>query len=165
VKVQSAAGSRTGDPFNLQRFITAQASTYERARAELARGRKTSHWMWFIFPQIRGLGNSHMAVTYAISSIEEARAYLAHPVLGPRLRECVQLVNEVEGASLVEIFGRPDDLKFRSSMTLFARAATAPPEEGRRKTAPAPREPDAGFRRALEKYCDSVEDPSTVERL
>lgn len=149
MKLDSAATSRTGDPFNLQRFVTAQAPTYETARAELLSGRKTSHWMWFIFPQLHGLGRSHTAERYAISSIEEARAYLAHPVLGPRVKECARIVNEIEGASLEEIFGYPDNLKFRSSMTLFARAATA----------------DEPFRKALEKYCGSQEDPLTVERL
>lgn len=165
MKLQSASTSRTGDPFNLQRFVTAQLSTYEDARAELQRGRKTSHWMWFIFPQIQGLGRSHTAERYAISSIEEARAYLAHPVLGPRLRECTRIVNELEGVGLEEIFGHPDNLKFRSSMTLFARAATRPREQDRRNTARGPRDPDVGFRRALEKYCGSQEDPLTVERL
>jgi uncharacterized protein (DUF1810 family) len=140
---------QAGDPYDVQRFVDAQASTYERARAELLRGRKTSHWMWFIFPQIRGLGSSHTAEKYAISSIEEARAYLAHPVLGARLRECTRIVNEIDGTGLEEIFGSPDDLKFRSSMTLFAHAA---PD-------------DAVFRDALEKYCNSAEDPLTVERL
>jgi len=137
------------DPYNLQRFIDAQASTYERARSELLRGRKVSHWMWFVFPQIRGLGRSAMAEKYAISSIDEARAFLAHPALGRRLFECTRLVNEIEGKSLEEIFGYPDDLKFRSSMTLFAQAA--PNEEL--------------FREALRKYCNSDDDPMTLERL
>ena len=137
------------DPYNLQRFVDAQASVYERARAELERGRKTSHWMWFIFPQIRGLGRSRTAEKYAISSLEEARAYLAHPVLGARLRECARIVNQLEGTSLAEIFGFPDELKFRSSMTLFARAAPGEPM----------------FREALRKYCGSEPDPLTLDRL
>jgi len=137
------------DPYNLQRFIDAEASTYERARSELLRGRKVSHWMWFIFPQIRGLGRSAMAEKYAISSVDEACAFLAHPVLGRRLLECTRIVNELEGSSLEEIFGSPDDLKFRSSMTLFAHAA--PNEEA--------------FRAALGKYCNSDDDPLTLERV
>src|ERR1700678_3684032 len=108
------------DRFNLERFVDAQASTYEQGRAELVAGEKRSHWMWFIFPQIQGLGSSEMAQRYAISGLEEARAYLKHAVLGPRLKECTALVNAVEGRTLEEIFGYPDDLKFHSSMTLFA---------------------------------------------
>ena len=110
----------TGDPFRLQRFLDAQASTYEQARAELAAGRKRGHWMWFIFPQIAGLGFSEMSRRYAISGVAEAKAYLAHPLLGPRLRECMGLVNAVEHRSLNAILGDPDDLKFHSSVTLFA---------------------------------------------
>ena len=103
---------QASDPYNLQRFLDAQASKYERARSELLRGRKTSHWMWFIFPQIRGLGRSRTAEKYAISSIEEARAFLSHPVLGTRLRDCTRIVTEIEGSGLEQIFGYPDDLKF-----------------------------------------------------
>lgn len=111
------------DPYDLERFVSAQAPVYARACAELRAGRKTSHWMWFIFPQIAGLGSSAMAQSFAISSLAEAKAYLDHPVLGPRLVACTKLVNEIEGRSARQIFGSPDDLKFRSSMTLFAEAA------------------------------------------
>src|ERR1700710_3102293 len=107
------------DPFDLQRFIGAQAPAIERVRAELRDGRKRSHWMWFVFPQISGLGSSAMAVRYAIASPDEARAYLAHPVLGARLRDCTQMVLDVEGRDVHRIFGSPDDMKFHSSMTLF----------------------------------------------
>ena len=107
------------DPFDLQRFVDAQASVYERVRAELRNGRKQSHWMWFIFPQIAGLGHSAMAQRYAISSLREAEAYLKHPVLGPRLRECTRLMLRIEGKSAHDILGSPDDLKFHSSLTLF----------------------------------------------
>ncbi len=112
----------TDDPFDLKRFVDAQAPVYGNVVAELRDGRKRSHWMWFVFPQLRGLGGSAMAARYGISSLEEAGAYLSHPVLGPRLRECTQLVNGVQGRSIGQIFGSPDDLKLRSSMTLFARA-------------------------------------------
>ena len=108
------------DPFDLERFVDAQSPVYPRVLAELRRGRKQSHWMWFIFPQLAGLGHSAMAQRFAIDSTEEARAYLAHGLLGPRLRECTALVNGVEGRTISEILGSPDDLKFCSSMTLFA---------------------------------------------
>ena len=138
------------DPFQLRRFVEAQRGTYEQARAELAAGEKQSHWMWFIFPQIQGLGSSSMAQRYAITSLAEARAYLAHPVLGERLRDCTSLVNATEGRTLEEIFGYPDDLKFHSSATLFARAD----------------ETSAGvFRTALERYFQGREDSGTVKRL
>ena len=137
------------DAYDLNRFVQAQAPVYERVLSELRAGRKASHWMWFIFPQIRGLGRSAMAEKYAISSVDEACAFLAHPVLGRRLLECTRIVNELEGSSLEEIFGSPDDLKFRSSMTLFAHAA--PNEEA--------------FRAALGKYCNSDDDPLTLERV
>jgi len=110
------------DPYNLQRFLEAQQEDYEDVCAELRAGRKRTHWMWYIFPQIKGLGRSATADWFAISSLDEAQAYLLHPVLGPRLRECTELVNRVDGRSLPEIFGSPDDLKFRSCMTLFAHA-------------------------------------------
>jgi uncharacterized protein (DUF1810 family) len=126
------------DPFDLQRFVAAQDGVYEAAREELRAGRKRSHWMWFVFPQGAGLGASAMAQLYAIGSLVEARAYLAHPLLGPRLRECAELVNHIEGRTLLEIFGDPDRLKFCSSMSLFARAAPG----------------DPAFTRALDKYCD-----------
>ena len=135
--------------YDLERFVDAQRPVYEEARAELRRGRKQSHWMWFIFPQIEGLGRSETARMYAISSREEAEAYLEHPVLGPRLRECTRLVNLVEGRSAEEVFGRPDDLKFRSSMTLFAHAASD----------------NEVFMEALRKYFGGAFDPLTLERL
>ena len=137
------------DPFNLQRFVAAQDSVYGSVVAELQAGRKESHWMWFVFPQIQGLGYSGMAVKYAIASAAEARAYLEHPVLGPRLRECVKLVLAIEDASAWDIFGSPDDLKFRSSLTLFAEAATD----------------HQLFRAALEKYFESEPDSLTLQLL
>ena len=124
------------DPFNLERFVDAQAPVYDQARREMAAGRKESHWMWFIFPQIEGLGQSPMSIRFAIASLDEAKAYLAHPVLGARLRECARLALELEGKSARDIFGPIDEMKFRSSMTLFARAA---PAEG-------------VFQRCLDKY-------------
>jgi len=112
------------DPFDLARFVNAQdqGGTYQQALAELRRGRKTSHWMWFVFPQIAGLGSSPMARRYAISSLAEAAAYLAHPVLGPRLVDCARAVLQTDAARAEEIFGSIDAIKLRSSMTLFARA-------------------------------------------
>jgi uncharacterized protein (DUF1810 family) len=139
----------TDDPFDLQRFVAAQDGVYENVRAELRIGRKRSHWMWFVFPQFKGLGFSPMAQFYAIGSLDEARAFLAHSILGPRLREGVNLVNQIDGKSLFDIFGDPDQMKFCSSMTLFERAA---PEE------PA-------FSRALDKYCGGRRDPLTLEKL
>jgi uncharacterized protein (DUF1810 family) len=112
----------SGDPYNLERFLKAQEFSFEQARAELELGFKSGHWMWFIFPQIDGLGHSPISRMYAIKSLDEARAYLAHPVLGPRLREVSQLVTLIEDHSVEEIFGDPDDLKLRSSITLFAQA-------------------------------------------
>ena len=111
------------DPFDLQRFVTAQASTFETALAELHAGRKQTHWMWFIFPQLRGLGQSSTAHLYGIASLDEARSYLDHPVLGPRLDLATQAVRAVSGRSVQQIFGSPDHLKFRSSLTLFALAS------------------------------------------
>ena len=137
------------DPFHLERFVEAQAPIYARALAELRAGDKRSHWMWFVFPQLAGLGLSPTAQRYAIGSLEEARAYLAHPLLGPRLRECAAAVNAVEGRSAHRIFGSPDDLKFRSSMTLFREAA--------------PDEP--AFRAALDRYFAGEADPRTLELL
>jgi len=113
------------DPFHLDRFVSAQQSVYPRVLVELAAGRKQTHWMWFIFPQRSGLGSSPTSVHFAISSLDEARAYLAHPVLGPRLVECTGLVLACEGRTIRQIFGSPDDLKFHSSMSLFAEAAPA----------------------------------------
>jgi uncharacterized protein (DUF1810 family) len=124
------------DPFNLQRFVDAQDPIYDSVCAELRNGRKQTHWMWFIFPQIRGLGSSAMADRFGISSRQEAEAYLKHPVLGPRLLECTRLVNLVEGRSIEDIFGYPDNLKFRSSVTLFRMAAPS----------------NQVFQEALEKY-------------
>jgi uncharacterized protein (DUF1810 family) len=111
------------DPYNLARFVDAQEPVYADVVAELRAGRKRTHWMWFVFPQIQGLGPSETAQWFAIRSLDEARAYLAHPVLGARLRECTRIVLDIEGRTASEIFGYPDDLKFRSSLTLFARAA------------------------------------------
>jgi uncharacterized protein (DUF1810 family) len=141
--------SAAPDPFDLQRFIAAQQPVYAQVTAELAAGTKTSHWMWFVFPQLRGLGSSPMARRYAISSLEEARTFLDHAVLGPRLRECTQLVIDVPRTPLGEIFGAPDDLKFHSSMTLFARATAD----------------NRVFTEALRKYFDGVADAATEERL
>ena len=115
------------DRFQLRRFVDAQQPVYEKVLGELRAGRKRSHWMWFIFPQITGLGHSAMTDRFALSSLDEAVAYLAHSVLGQRLRECSVLVAGVEGRSIAEIFGHPDDMKFRSSMTLFSRAAPQEP--------------------------------------
>ncbi len=111
------------DPFNLERFVSAQAAVYARVVEELQAGEKRSHWIWFIFPQMKGLGHSSQSEYYGIGSLVEAEAYLRHPVLGARLRQCARLVTQVEGRAISRILGYPDDLKFRSSMTLFARAA------------------------------------------
>jgi len=140
----------SNDPYDLQRFVDAQHPVIDQVRAELSAGQKRTHWMWFIFPQIRGLGSSAMARRYAILSPAEAAAYLRHPVLGPRLRECTELVMRVEGRSAAEIFGYPDDLKFRSSMTLFAQAA-APDERL--------------FADAIAKFYPARPDPATLVRL
>ena len=137
------------DPFDLGRFIEAQAGCYPRVLAELAAGEKTSHWMWFIFPQLRGLGSSPMARRYAVSGLAEARAYLDHPTLGARLRECTAAVLALEGRSARQIFGRPDDLKLRSCLTLFASAS---PEERL-------------FGEALAKYFGGESDPLTLRLL
>ena len=114
------------DPFDLQRFLDAQAPIYARVVAELRRGQKQSHWMWFVFPQLAGLGHSAMAQRFAIASREEAVAYLGHGVLGSRLKECTALVTAVEGRTVREILGSPDDLKFQSSMTLFGAVSSDP---------------------------------------
>ena len=135
--------------FDLQRFVDAQAGVYDNVVDELRSGRKRSHWMWFVFPQLRGLGSSPTAQHFGIESLAEARAYLAHELLGPRLRECVQLVNQIADRSASQIFGWPDDLKLRSSMTLFARAT----------------DDDQDFRALLEKFYDGEEDDQTVARL
>jgi uncharacterized protein (DUF1810 family) len=137
----------TADPYDLERFVSAQAAggTYERAVAELRSGRKSSHWMWFVFPQIAGLGFSPAAQRYAISSLDEARAYLAHPVLGPRLIECAGIVAATEGRTAEQIFGEIDAMKLRSSATLFLRAA--------------PEEPVFG--QVLGRFFDAEPDPAT----
>ena len=139
------------DPYNLERFVAAQNEdrTYDRALAELRRGRKTSHWMWFVFPQIAGLGESYMSRRYAISSLEEARAYLRHPVLGPRLRECAAAVAGSRAGSAMEIFGGIDTMKLQSSMTLFLRADPS----------------ESVFQQVLDRYYDGRPDPATDQRL
>ncbi len=137
------------DPHDLARFVAAQESTFERALAELRAGSKRSHWIWFVFPQVAGLGSSSMARRYAIASLDEARAYLAHPLLGPRLRTTTEAVLSHKGRSLAAIFGAPDDLKFRSSMTLFARAG-------------GESEP---FAEALRRFSDGMLDAATLRRL
>jgi uncharacterized protein (DUF1810 family) len=137
------------DPFDLQRFVDAQQSVHAQVLAELHAGRKQGHWMWFVFPQLAGLGHSAMAQRYALAGREEALAYLRHPLLGPRLRECTALVLAVPGRSLLQILGTPDDLKFRSSMSLFA--------------AVAPDEPL--FAAALQQYFSGAPDPRTLALL
>lgn len=134
---------------DLERFVTAQESVFDRVHAELRDGRKRSHWMWFIFPQIAGLGQSSMSRRYAIADLDEAAAYLAHPVLGTRLRQCCYLVLEIERRSLAEIFGEIDAVKFRSCMTLFSRVPDSDPV----------------FTLALQQYCDGKPDPKTLELL
>lgn len=137
------------DPFDLQRFVEAQRRDYATALAELRSGRKRSHWMWYVLPQLRGLGMSGMAQRYGIASAHEARAYLAHPVLGPRLRECVAAMTALPGSDAEDVLGGIDALKFRSCLTLFA--AVAPGE--------------AGFAAALDKYYGGERDPRTLELL
>ncbi len=138
------------DPFDLDRFVMAQAATYDVALAELLGGHKVTHWMWFVFPQLRGLGNSSMAHRYGIASLEEARAYLDHAVLGARLRESVAAVLHAGDSSLHAIFGSPDDMKFHSSMTLFAHAS-----EGREPL----------FEQALDHFCAGERDQRTLALL
>jgi uncharacterized protein (DUF1810 family) len=137
------------DPYDLNRFVSAQEGVYERAFAELKAGQKRTHWMWFIFPQIEGLGSSPTARRYSIKSMEEARQYLNHPVLGKRLRECAEAVVALKGGSVSEIFGYPDDLKFKSSMTLFEKVAG----------------PGYVFSLALDKYCRGERDTTTLRLL
>lgn len=137
------------DPHHLQRFVDAQNPVFACVCVELREGLKRGHWMWFVFPQVRGLGHSQLARQFAIASREEAEAYLNHPVLGPRLRHCAQLVVLVEGRSIEQIFGYPDDLKFRSSMTLFAHSTSD----------------NQVFKDALQKYFGGGFDPFTLERL
>lgn len=138
------------DAFDLQRFVDAQASVYDSVVEELRQGKKRSHWMWYIFPQIHGLGFSATAKKYAIASAQEAQAYLAHPVLGPRLQDCTQLVLQIEGRRIEQIFPYPDDLKFRSCMTLFDDCAAAD---------------ESLFRQALVKYFNGQPDLRTLELL
>ena len=139
------------DPYDLARFVAAQAPVWPQVRAELAGGRKRSHWMWFVFPQLRGLGKSTMAERYGIASRAEAAAYLAHPLLGARLLEATHLMLAADaGESALAILGTPDDLKFRSSMTLFAAVAGSPPST---------------FAAALARYFGSVGDPATLALL
>ena len=135
--------------FDLQRFVQAQDPVMAQVEEELRRGRKQTHWMWFVFPQIAGLGHSPPARHYAIASRAEAAAYLAHPVLGPRLARCTELVTAVAGRTAHQLFGSPDDLKFHSSMTLFALVQPG----------------SAVFQRALDQYFDGQPDQGTVQRL
>jgi uncharacterized protein (DUF1810 family) len=137
------------DPYDLRRFVDAQRDCFEQVCSELSQDRKQSHWMWFIFPQLKGLGHSAMADRYAISSLQEAEAYLRHPTLGPRLRHCTQLVMLVAGRSIGQILGSPDDLKFRSSMTLFANTAAE----------------NKIFKDALQKYFAGIPDQLTIDRF
>jgi uncharacterized protein (DUF1810 family) len=139
----------SGDPYDLQRFVEAQDPVIDDVKEELRAGCKRTHWMWFVFPQMEGLGKSRMSQRYAISSHAEAEAYLAHSILGPRLRECTKIVNKIEGRSANDVFGSPDDLKFRSSMTLFDAVADDP----------------APFETALERYYDGEPDQKTLELL
>lgn len=135
------------DPFDLDRFVQAQNRDYDTALVEIRNGHKHSHWMWYIFPQFEGLGSSAMSLRYAIKSVAEARAYLGHPVLGQRLRECAEAVLSISGGSAREIFGSPDDLKLRSSATLFAVVS-----------------PDGSvFHRILDRYFEGKQDPRTLE--
>jgi uncharacterized protein (DUF1810 family) len=137
------------DPYNLQRFVDAQNPVYKEVCSDLRAGHKSGHWMWFVFPQLKGLGHSYLANMFAISSREEAEAYLKNPILGPRLRECTGLINQIEGRSIKEILGYIDSLKFRSSMTLFAHATSD----------------NEIFKYALQKYFGGEFDPVTLERL
>jgi len=136
------------DRYNLERFVRAQDPVYDEVCSELRDGYKRTHWMWFIFPQIKGLGHSPTANLFAITSLEEAKAYLNHPILGARLRECTRLVILVEGRNIHDIFGYPDDMKFRSSMTLFAQTTD-----------------NQIFKDTLTKYFDGNPDPKTLELL
>jgi uncharacterized protein (DUF1810 family) len=155
------------DRYDLARYVLAQEPVYARVCAELAAGRKASHWMWFIFPQLKGLGSSPAARHYAIASLAEARAYLAHPLLGERLRECTRLVNRVQGRTAQAIFGYPDYLKFRSCMTLFAYAAgeRAHPELACDDGMAAAAGGDQPFSEALARYFAGEGDPLTRKLL
>jgi uncharacterized protein (DUF1810 family) len=143
------SGTDENDPYDLQRFLDAQSPFFEQVRAELLAGQKRGHWIWFIFPQIKGLGHSPTANKFAIFSRAEAEAYLKHPILGSRLRDCTALVIQIEGRSIDQILGYPDNLKFRSSMTLFAHATVD----------------NQQFESALQKYFGGGPDPLTLERL
>lgn len=137
----------SSDPFNLNRFLVAQESDYDQALAELKAGQKRSHWMWYIFPQLDGLAFSSTSKKYSIKSLEEARAYLAHPVLGPRLSECARALVDLEGKSIAAILGSPDDLKLRSCATLFGALSPA----------------GSVFERILTKYYDGQSDEKTLD--
>jgi uncharacterized protein (DUF1810 family) len=149
MNVGKSLSMNQSDPFDLQRFVDAQSRVYDTVVSELRAGRKRSHWMWFVFPQLRGLGSSPTAVRFGISTLDEARAYLAHELLGPRLRECTKLVAGIDGRTAEEIFGWPDDMKLRSSMTLFARAS----------------DENSEFVAVLQKFYGGEEDPTTLARL
>ena len=138
-----------GETFDLQRFVEAQERVYADVLLELKRGIKAGHWIWYVFPQIKDIGSSAMSLRYSISSIDEARAYCEHPVLGPRLVECTELVMAVEGRTIEDIFGYPDFLKFRSCMTLFAKACDG----------------ESIYQRALDRYFEGVPDPLTIDVL
>ena len=147
-KATSCSCVSRSDPFDLARFVRAQQPDYDRALAELRAGRKRTHWMWYIFPQLAGLGRSTMAQRYAITGVPEAQAYLRHDVLGPRLIECATVVRDTEGRTAHKIFGTPDDLKLRSCATLFAQVS-----------------PDPVFKQLLQQYFDGEADAETLRRL
>ncbi len=149
--------TKNPDPFGLRRFVDAQAGVYDTVVGELRDGCKRSHWMWFVFPQLSGLGTSMMAQRYGIASAAEARAYLAHELLGPRLHDCARLINAVRGRTIQQILGRPDDLKLRSSMTLFARACA----DGGHRTDRC----CGDFRAVLDRYYGGQQDPRTLDLL
>lgn len=141
--------STNDDPFDLARFVAAQRDSFDVALSEVKSGRKVSHWMWYIFPQLRGLGQSAMSQRYAISGAAEARAYLAHPLLGPRLIAVCEAALAVEGRSAAALFGKPDDMKLRSCATLFARVSSA----------------DSVFHKVIDRYFDGIFDPHTIQLL
>ena len=158
------ANRDANEPYHLQRFLDAQASCFAQVQSELAAGRKQTHWMWFVFPQLAGLGSSPMARRYAISGPDEAQAYLSHPVLGVRLRECTALVNTVTERSIEEIFGYPDNLKFHSSITLFDQVSS---RQERRESSGGNQvffEAQV-FPEALKKYFHGQPDQATIDRL
>ena len=149
VATRGSLPKRMPERYDLQRFLDAQEPVFERVLAELRSGEKRTHWMWFVFPQLRGLGSSAMATRFGIAGLAQAEAYLRHPVLGPRLRQCAQLAIDADRASITQLFAPPDDLKFRSSMTLFLHAGA---------------DRDV-FQRALDKYFAGAADALTLERL